>query len=114
MSKVTKLTDLVTNTQEPVVEQAPKTHQIQLVPEELQKHNIFFATPCYGGMLTDFDIPSYWNSKLTIPQYTSPILLPYVHSIANTFNNHTINLYSDVAPTSTLWNNEPYNEVLKQ
>lgn len=53
MSKVTKLTDLVTNTQEPVVEQAPKTHQIQLVPEELQKHNIFFATPCYGGMLTD-------------------------------------------------------------
>ena len=53
MSKVTKLTDIVTNTQEPVVEQAPKTHQIQLVPEELQKHNIFFATPCYGGMLTD-------------------------------------------------------------
>jgi glycosyltransferase involved in cell wall biosynthesis len=53
MSKVTKLTDLVTKPQESVIEQAPKTHQIQLVPEELQKHNIFFATPCYGGMLTD-------------------------------------------------------------
>ena len=27
--------------------------QMQINIEELQKHNIFFATPCYGGQLTD-------------------------------------------------------------
>lgn len=52
MAKITKLTDIegekTTKTAEP---ETPG--QLKINVEELQKHNIFFATPCYGGMLTD-------------------------------------------------------------
>ena len=51
MAKITKLTDVeekVTSTPEPTT-----PGQLKINVEELQKYNIFFATPCYGGMLTD-------------------------------------------------------------
>ena len=34
----------------------------------------------YLGSITDFDIPAYYNTSLTVPQYVSPILLPYAHA----------------------------------
>ena len=59
----------------------------------------------YLGSLTDFDLPAYYNTDLTIPQYVSPILLPYQHATAQAFNT-----LSDTASNSTLWTDWPYSQ----
>ena len=59
------------------------------------------------GDLTDFDLPAYYNTSLTTPQYTSPILLPYDHGTA--FNS-TINALSDLSSTSVVWQAWPYTQ----
>ena len=59
----------------------------------------------YLGSLTDFDLPAYYNTDLTIPQYVSPILLPYQHATAQAFNT-----LSDTASNSTLWADWPYSQ----
>jgi hypothetical protein len=59
----------------------------------------------YFGDLTDFDVPSYFNSSLEVPQFTSPILLPYDHSayqISNTL--------SDAASNAVIWQAWPYTQ----
>jgi len=57
------------------------------------------------GTLTDFDLPAYYDTTLVIPQYTSPILLPYDHGTAEVSN-----VLSDLPSTSTVWSNFPYNQ----
>jgi hypothetical protein len=57
------------------------------------------------GTLTDFDLPAYYDTTLTVPQYTSPILLPYDHGTAQVSN-----VLSDLPSTSTVWSNFPYNQ----
>jgi hypothetical protein len=59
----------------------------------------------YLGSLSDFDLPAYYNTDLTIPQYVSPILLPYQHATAQASNT-----LSDTAPNSTLWADWPYSQ----
>ena len=59
----------------------------------------------YSGSLTDFDLPAYYDTDLTIPQYISPILLPYQHAVAQAFNT-----LSDTASNSTLWADWPYSQ----
>jgi len=59
----------------------------------------------YSGSLTDFDLPAYYNTDLTIPQFVSPILLPYQHATAQAFNT-----LSDTASNSTLWSEWPYSQ----
>jgi Pyruvate/2-oxoacid:ferredoxin oxidoreductase gamma subunit len=59
----------------------------------------------YPGSLTDFDIPAYYNTSLAIPQYTSPILLPYEHGTSD-----VANFLSDQPSNSILWSAFPYNQ----
>lgn len=59
----------------------------------------------YLGSLTDFDLPAYYNTDLNVPQYVSPILLPYEHATAQAFNT-----LSDTASNSTLWADWPYSQ----
>jgi hypothetical protein len=59
----------------------------------------------YLGSLTDFDLPAYYDTALTIPQYVSPILLPYQHATAQAFNT-----LSDTASNSTIWTDWPYSQ----
>lgn len=59
----------------------------------------------YLGNLTDFDLPAYYNTNLTIAQYVSPILLPYQHAAAQPSNT-----LSDTASNSVLWSDWPYNQ----
>ena len=59
----------------------------------------------YQGSLSDFDVPAYYDTDLTVPQYISPILLPYQHATAQAFNT-----LSDTAPNSTLWVEWPYSQ----
>lgn len=59
----------------------------------------------YFGDTTDFDVPAYYNTTLEVPQYTSPILLPYAHAAAQ-----TTNVLSDASSTSTIWSKWPYSQ----
>jgi hypothetical protein len=60
----------------------------------------------YQGSLTDFDLPAYYNTSLVIPQYISPVLLPYTQSSANSGTNFN----ADTPAASTLWTQFPYNQ----
>jgi hypothetical protein len=59
------------------------------------------------GDMTDFDLPAYYDTSLQIPQFTSPILLPYDHGTA--FNSET-NVLSDLPANSTVWSSWPYSQ----
>ena len=61
----------------------------------------------FFGDLTDFDLPAYYNTSLAVPEFTSPILLPYDHGTA--FNS-TTNAQSDLPATSPVWSTWPYNQ----
>ena len=55
---------------------------------QIREFNLTYAgSDSYNGMLTDFDVPAYWNANLVIPQFISPVLLPYTQSIANSGTN---------------------------
>ena len=59
----------------------------------------------YLGGITDFDVPAFYNTTLEIPQYTSPILLPYDHGTAQAGN-----IVSDVEANNTIWAEWPYSQ----
>lgn len=72
MAKITKLsevqnTDPANSDAPPASENNPENNQIRVNIEELQKYNIFFATPCYGGVLTD----QYFLSMFRLSQLLS-------------------------------------------
>ena len=57
--------------------------------------------------MTDFDNPSYYNVNLLIPQYVSPILLPYTQSTA--IGTGTPNANSDTPADAQIWTETPWN-----
>jgi hypothetical protein len=65
----------------------------------------YYGQDSYPGSLTDFDVPAYWNSALEIPQYISPILLPYDHA-TTTVQNDT----SDAAANTEIWTVDPWKQ----
>jgi hypothetical protein len=62
----------------------------------------------YSGSLTDFDNPSYYNRNLEIPQYTSPVLLPYTKSTAQ--GTGTPSSISDAESDAEIWTLWPWSE----
>jgi hypothetical protein len=60
----------------------------------------------YPGLTTDFDIPAYYDTSLLIPQYVSPILLPYTKSDAVGTGRPNDN--SDVASNAKIWQENPW------
>jgi len=61
----------------------------------------------FFGDIADFDVPAYYNTSLTIPKFTSPILLPYDQGTA--FGSPT-NIESDLPATSTIWTTWPWSQ----
>ena len=59
----------------------------------------------YNGMLTDFDVPAYWNTLLETPQYVSPVLLPYQQSGSLVENQN-----SDAPGNSEIWTLTPWDQ----
>ena len=62
----------------------------------------------YPGFATDFDNPSYYDTTLEIPQFVSPILLPYTKSTAAGTGKA-----SDIADTpadAEIWATTPWQE----
>ena len=74
---------------------------------QIRAFNLTYGgSDAYPGMMTDFDVPAYYDNTLEIPQFISPVLLPYTQStaISNT------NFDADTLSTSTIWSDNPYNE----
>ena len=73
---------------------------------QIREFNLTYnGNDVYRGMLTDFDLPAYWNTQLELPQFTSPILTPY------TLSNSTVqSLISDAASTAEIWTQHPWSE----
>jgi len=59
----------------------------------------------YLGDVTDFDVPAFYNTDLTVPQYTSPILTPYAQS-----SYQPNNTLSNADSTSLIWQAWPYTQ----
>jgi len=60
----------------------------------------------YDGMLTDFDNPAFYDTSLVVPQFISPVLLPYTQSTANSRTNFDANTEA----SAVLWTETPWNE----
>ena len=75
---------------------------------QIREFNLTYnGNDVFLGDLTDFDLPAYYNTSLTVPKYTSPILLPYTHSSYQPFN-----IDSDVASDNPIWSKWPYSQWL--
>jgi len=62
----------------------------------------------YPGLLTDFDNPSYYNREFEIPQYVSPVLLPYTKSTA--VGTGTPSSIADTAADAEVWTLSPWSQ----
>ena len=83
--------------------QEVKPYHVQIRQVNLR----YFGQDNFLGDITDFDVPAYYNTALTIPQYVSPILTPYAMSTA-TGSPSTIQ--SDAAATDPIWTQWPWSQ----
>jgi hypothetical protein len=64
---------------------------------------IYNGQDTFPGELTDYDVPSYWNTNLEIPQFVSPVLLPY------TYSDSVIQSFaSDTPSNAQIWTEQPW------
>lgn len=73
---------------------------------QIREFNLTYdGEDAYPGMLTDFDVPAYFDTALEIPQYVSPILEPY------TLSNSTVqSTLSDRPANAEIWTQRPWSE----
>jgi hypothetical protein len=62
----------------------------------------------YPGMATDFDNPPYYDTTLEIPQFVSPILLPYTKSTA--VGTGRASDIADTPANAEIWSVTPWQE----
>jgi hypothetical protein len=62
----------------------------------------------YPGFATDFDNPAYYNTALEIPQFVSPVLLPYTKSTA--VGTGSPSDISDTPAAAEIWSTAPWQE----
>jgi len=73
---------------------------------QIREFNLtYYGDDRYPGMITDFDVPAYYNSALIVPQFVSPILLPYTESDSFIQSNA-----SDAPANAEIWMQTPWNE----
>jgi hypothetical protein len=66
---------------------------------------IYEGLDLYDGSLTDYDLPAYWKTGPGLPQFVSPILLPYTYS-----NSVTQSFVSDAELNAEIWLTWPYSQ----
>jgi len=66
---------------------------------------IYDGLDTYPGALADYDLPAYWDIALEIPQFVSPVLLPYDHGNSVVQSNA-----SDAASDAQVWLERPYSD----
>ena len=71
---------------------------------------VYNGEDIYGGQITDFDCPAYYDVTLENPQFVSPVLLPYDH--AETPWQPEANI-SDTPANAAIWSQSPWSEWFK-
>jgi len=66
---------------------------------------IYDGLDTYQGNLADYDVPAYWNTALDLPQFVSPILLPYTYS-----DSVSQSFISDTASNAQIWLERPWSD----
>jgi hypothetical protein len=75
---------------------------------QIKQFNLAYnGLDAYPGTVTDFDNPAYYNTDLEIPQYVSPVLLPYTKSTAT--GTGTASDIADTASDAEIWAETPWN-----
>ena len=73
---------------------------------QIREFNLaYYGDDVYPGQLTDFDLPAYYDIALPIPQYVSPILLPYTQSSSVVRDTN-----SDTPADAQIWTLDPWRE----
>jgi hypothetical protein len=80
--------------------QEVKPYHVQIREFNLQ----YTGNDEYPGALTDFDNPAFFDETLTVPQFISPVLLPYTQSTANSPTNPN----ADTASNAEIWTETPW------
>jgi hypothetical protein len=84
--------------------QEVKPYHVQIVNFDL----VYNGLDLFPGTLTDFDCPAYYDIDLTVPQYVSPILLPYTKSTA--VGDGTPSTIADTASNAEIWATTPWSD----
>jgi hypothetical protein len=66
---------------------------------------IYDGIDTYPGVLTDYDVPAYWNTTLDLPQFISPVLTPYTYS-----DSVTQSFISDANGNAQIWLERPWSD----
>jgi hypothetical protein len=66
---------------------------------------IYDGLDTYPGAMTDYDVPAYWDTTLEIPQFVSPILLPYNYAGSVVQSDA-----SDAPANSQIWLERPWSD----
>jgi hypothetical protein len=75
---------------------------------QIREFNLSYnGQDAYPGVITDFDNPAYYNLDLEIPQFVSPILLPYTKS--NAVGTGTPNSIADTPADAQIWLENPWS-----
>jgi len=69
---------------------------------------VYNGLDIYQGTMTDFDLPSYYDTNLVPPKFVSPVLLPYTHSTAT--GTGIPNLESDTPADDPIWAQQPWSD----
>jgi hypothetical protein len=79
---------------------------------QIREFNLsYYGDDVYPGLMTDFDVPAYWNTDLIVPQNVSPVLQfdqpdqPYTAS-----GSLVENFVSDAPPDAEIWTLEPWKQ----
>jgi hypothetical protein len=73
---------------------------------QVRQFNLIYAgLDTFEGTLADFDLPAFYDRTLELPQYVSPILLPYTKSGSLRETNT-----SDTESDAQVWLEQPWTE----
>ena len=73
---------------------------------QIREFNLTYdGNDIFAGDVTDYDLPAYYDTTLTIPQFVSPILLPYTQSGSLIQSNA-----SDAASDAEVWTLQPWKD----
>lgn len=73
---------------------------------QIREFNLtYFGDDVYPGTISDYDVPAYYNSTLSAPQFVSPVLLPYTASGSFVQSN-----ISDTPANAEIWTLNPWDQ----
>jgi hypothetical protein len=73
---------------------------------QIREFNLTYdGADSYLGNLTDFDVPAYYDLALQVPQFVSPVLLPYQKS-----NSTVESSIGDVTSQAEIWLQWPWTQ----